>query len=222
FDISAACAGFCYGLAMANDFVRGGSASTVLVVGVERMTDMIDPKDRGTSFLFGDGAGAAVVGASDEPGIGPVVWGGDGSQSDAIAQDRSWTQWRDELVTDPPSPYPTMRMKGQAVFRWASTTMAEVGERALKAAGMTVDDLDAFIPHQANRRITHAVARSLGLPERVAIADDIVEQGNTSGASVPLAMEAMLESGDARSGDTALLLGFGAGLSYAAQVVTLP
>ncbi len=222
FDISAACAGFCYGLAMANDFVRAGSASTVLEVGVERMMDMVDPTDRGTAFLFADGAGAAVVGASTEPGIGPVVWGGDGGRADAITQDRSWTQWRDELVTDSPSPYPVMRMQGQAVFRWASTAMADVGERALKAAGLTVDDVDAFIPHQANRRITDSIARSLHLPERVAIAADIVEQGNTSGASVPLAMDAMLSSGEARSGDTALLLGFGAGLSYAGQVVTLP
>lgn len=222
FDISAACAGFCYGLAMANDFVRGGSASKVLVVGVERMMDMIDVQDRSTAFLFADGAGAAVVGASTEPGIGPVIWGGDGGQADAITQERSWTEWRDELATNPPSHYPPLRMKGQAVFRWATTAMADVGHRAVKAAGMTVDDLDVFVPHQANNRITDALAGSLGLADRVVIARDIEEQGNTSGASIPLAMEALLESGEAKSGDTALLLGFGAGLSYASQVVTLP
>lgn len=222
FDISAACAGFSYGLAMANDFVRGGSASAVLVVGVERMTDLIDPTDRGTAFLFGDGAGAAVVGVADEQGIGPVVWGGDGGQADAIAQERSWTEWRDELADDPRSPYPPMRMKGQAVFRWATTTMADVARQAVKAAGLAVEDLDAFIPHQANNRITNAVAASLGLDEGVAVARDIEEQGNTSGASIPLAMAALLERGEAQPGDTALLLGFGAGLSYAGQVVTLP
>lgn len=222
FDISAACAGFCYGLAMANDLVRGGSASTVLVVGVERMMDMVDRTDRGTAFLFGDGAGAAVVGEATEPGIGPVVWGGDGSQSDVIAQERSWLQWRDDLASDPSSPYPPLRMKGQAVFRWATTAIADVGRRAVKAAGLAIDDVDAFIPHQANNRITDAVAGSLGLTEHAVIARDIVEQGNTSGASIPLAMDALLESGDAAPGGTALLIGFGAGLSYAAQVVTLP
>jgi 3-oxoacyl-(acyl-carrier-protein) synthase III len=222
FDISAACSGFCYALAMANDFVRGGSAERVLVVAVERMMDMIDPTDRGTAFLFADGAGAAVVGPADEPGIGPVVWGGDGGQSEAIAQERSWTQWRDELRAGPSSPYPPMRMQGRAVFRWATTSMADVGLRALKAAAVGVDDLDAFIPHQANARITESLARSLGLGERVAVAGDIEEQGNTSAASIPLAMRALLDSGQARAGDTALLLGFGAGLSYAGQVVTLP
>jgi len=222
FDVSAACAGFSYGLAMANDFVRGGSASTVLVVGVERMTDLIDPHDRGTAFLFGDGAGAAVVGVAAEQGIGPVVWGGDGAQADAIAQERSWTEWRDELAGNPRAPYPPLRMKGQAVFRWATTTVADVGRRAVKAAGLAVDDLDVFIPHQANNRITDALAASLGLAPAVVVARDIEEQGNTSGASIPLAMETLLERGEARAGDTALLLGFGAGLSYASQVVTLP
>lgn len=222
FDISAACAGFCYGLATANDFVRSGSASTVLVVGVERMTDLIDPRDRGTAFLFGDGAGAAVVGVTAEQGIGPVVWGGDGGQADAIAQERSWTEWRDDLAGNPRAPYPPLRMKGQAVFRWATTTVADVGRQAVKAAGLAVDDLDAFIPHQANNRITDVVAASLGLADRVAVARDIEEQGNTSGASIPLAMETLLASGAARAGDTALLLGFGAGLTYASQVVTLP
>nr|WP_219632831.1 beta-ketoacyl-ACP synthase III [Haloechinothrix aidingensis] len=222
FDVSAACAGFCYALAMANDFVRGGSARSVLVVGAERMMDMIDPTDRGTAFLFADGAGAAVVGASAQPGIGPVVWGGDGARSDAIAQERSWTRWREELAEDPATPYPPMRMNGQAVFRWATTSVAEVGRHAVKAAGLTLDDLDAFIPHQANNRITTAIAGSLGLADRVVVARDLVDQGNTSGASIPLAMDTLLSSGQSASGDTALLLGFGAGLSYAGQVVALP
>lgn len=221
-DISAACSGFCYALAMANDFVRGGSASKVLVIGVERMMDMIDPKDRGTAFIFADGAGAAVVGETDEQGIGPVVWGGDGGQADVIAQERSWTQWRDELATDTPSEFPPMRMKGPTVFRWATTSIADVGLRAVKAAGMSVDDLDVFVPHQANVRITDALVKSLGLADRVVVARDIEEQGNTSGASIPLAIDSLLKSGQARSGDIALLLGFGAGLSYAGQVVKLP
>jgi 3-oxoacyl-(acyl-carrier-protein) synthase III len=221
-DVSAACAGFCYGLAMANDFVRGGSASTVLVIGVERMTDMIDPKDRGTAFLFADGAGAAVVGVSDEPGIGPVVWGGDGDQGDTITQNRSWLAWRDELEKDPDAEFPTLSMKGQAVFRWASVSMGAVAKRTLANSGLCAEDLDVFIPHQANDRITDALVRSLKLPDSVVVARDIVEQGNTSAASIPLAMDSLMAAGSARSGDVALLLGFGAGLSFAGQVVTLP
>jgi 3-oxoacyl-(acyl-carrier-protein) synthase III len=221
-DISAACAGFCYGLALAGDIVRAGSAETVLVIGVERMTDIIDDRDRGTAFLFADGAGAAVVGGSAEPGIGPVVWGSDGSQAELISQDHSWLEWRDQLAKDSSAPAPAMRMKGQPVFRWATVEMAKVARRTLAAAGLDVHDLDVFIPHQANDRITEALARSLRLPPTVAIARDVVEQGNTSAASIPLAIDALLSSGAARSGDTALLLGFGAGLSFAGQVVTLP
>ena len=221
-DLSAACAGFCYGLALAADIVRGGSAEHVLLIGVERMTDLIDDRDRGTSFLFGDGAGAAVIGPSDEPGIGPVVWGSDGSQADLIAQDHSWLDWRDQLAKDPSTEAPAMRMKGQPVFRWATVEMAKVARRTLAAAGLDVEDLGAFIPHQANDRITESLARSLRLPASVAIARDVVETGNTSAASIPLAMDTLLSSGAAHSGDTALLLGFGAGLSFAGQVVVLP
>jgi len=221
-DVSAACAGFCYGLALAGDIVRGGSASHVLVIGVERMTDLIDDRDRGTAFLFADGAGAAVVGGSAEPGIGPVVWGSDGSQAELISQDHSWLDWRDQLAKDPSAEAPALRMKGQPVFRWATVEMAKVARRTLDAAGIDVADLDAFIPHQANDRITEALARSLRLPSSVVVARDVVEQGNTSAASVPLAIDALMASGAVRSGDTALLLGFGAGLSFAGQVVVLP
>jgi 3-oxoacyl-[acyl-carrier-protein] synthase-3 len=115
-----------------------------------------------------------------------------------------------------------LTMNGQQVFRWASYAMAPVAREAVAAAGLTLDDLDAFIPHQANMRITDAMARALKLPSHVNIARDIAETGNTSAASIPLAMETMLERGEARSGDTALLIGFGAGLSFAAQVVTIP
>ncbi len=218
FDLSAACAGFCHGLAVANDLIRGGSARHVLVIGVERLTDMVDPTDRGTAFLFGDGAGAAVVGPSAEPGIGPVVWGADGGQADAITQDVSWEVLRDE----PGHPFPTLSMNGQQVFRWAVFSMAPVAQEALDRAGVTADDLAAFIPHQANLRIVEAMTKKLGLPEHVVVARDVVETGNTSAASIPLAMERMLGRGEIRSGGLALLIGFGAGLAYAAQVVRLP
>ena len=218
FDISAACAGFCHGVAMAADFVRAGSASHVLVIGVERLSDLTDVGDRGTAFIFADGAGAAVIGPSDTPGIGPVVWGSDGEQFDLIRQREDW---RDVIASHDPV-MPHLVMQGNPVFRWASFAMAKVGQQALDRAGITADELDVFVPHQANMRIIDAMARSMKLPERVKIARDIAEQGNTSAASVPLALDRMIAEGDAKSGDTALLIAFGAGLAYAAQVVTVP
>jgi 3-oxoacyl-[acyl-carrier-protein] synthase-3 len=217
-DISAACAGFCYGVALGNDIIRGGSAEHVLVVGVERLSDFTDPYDRSIAFIFADGAGAAVLGPSAEPAIGPVVWGSDGSQAHLIEQRPSWLEVRDsdEKI------WPSLRMEGQPVFRWAVYEMAKVAQRALEAAGIEAADLDVFIPHQANIRIVDAMARALKLPPHVRIARDVVDSGNTSAASVPLALDRMLEAGEATTGDTALIIGFGAGLVYAAQVVTLP
>jgi 3-oxoacyl-[acyl-carrier-protein] synthase-3 len=217
-DISAACAGFCYGLALANDMVRGGSARYVVVIGCERLSDFTDLDDRGTAFLFADGAGAAVVGPSDTPGIGPVVWGAEGDKRDLIHQTHSWLEVRDDRAVE----FPTFHMAGQSVFRWAVWEMAPVAERALEAAGLTPADLDVFIPHQANMRIIDALLKKLDLPEGIPVARDIAEMGNTSAASIPLAMEHMLETGEAASGDNALLIAFGAGLVYAALVVTLP
>jgi 3-oxoacyl-[acyl-carrier-protein] synthase III len=218
FDISAACAGFCHGVALASDLVRGGSAGHVLVIGVERLSDITDFTDRGSAFIFADGAGAVVVGPSDTPGIGPVVWGSDGEQFDLI---RSREDWRDVLASDVPV-MPHLVMQGNAVFRWASFTMAKTAQQALDRAGITADELDVFAPHQANMRITDAMARAMKLPPTVRIARDIAEQGNTSAASIPLALDRMLAEGDARSGDLALLIAFGAGLAYAAQVVVVP
>lgn len=218
FDISAACAGFCHGVALAADLVRGGSAGYALVIGVERLSELTDIGDRGTAFIFADGAGAVVVGPSDTPGIGPVVWGSDGEQFDLIRQREDW---RDVVASDKPE-MPHLVMQGNAVFRWASFAMAKTGRQALDRAGVSIDDLDVFVPHQANMRITDTMAKAMKLPERVKIARDIAEQGNTSAASIPLALDRMIEEGDARSGDTALLIAFGAGLAYAAQVVTVP
>ncbi|HEX6934959.1 MAG TPA: beta-ketoacyl-ACP synthase III [Actinomycetes bacterium] len=217
FDVSAACAGFCYGVSMAHDMVRGGSAEHVLVIGCEKLSDFTDSYDRSTAFIFGDGAGAVVIGPSDEPGIGPTIWGSDGSEYDAITQKASWIDVRDHNVE-----FPNLTMQGQKVFRWAVWQMAPVAQKALDAAGVAAADLGAFIPHQANMRIIDALIKTLKLPDHVPVARDIVETGNTSAASIPLAMERMLESGQAKSGDTALLIGFGAGLVYAAQVVVLP
>jgi 3-oxoacyl-[acyl-carrier-protein] synthase III len=219
YDISAACAGFCHGVALANDMVRGGSAGHVLVIGVEKLSDLTDPTDRGTAFIFADGAGAAVVGPSDTPGIGPVVWGSDGEQSTLIET----ADWRGELAKpEGERRIPPLEMQGNPVFRWASFTMAKTAQQALDRAGITADELDVFAPHQANMRITDAMARAMKLPERVQVARDIAEQGNTSAASIPLALDRMYAEGTAKSGDTALLIAFGAGLAYAAQVVVLP
>jgi len=214
FDISAGCAGFCHALNLATSMIRSGAETHVLVIGVEQLSRFMDPTDRGTAFIFADGAGAVVVGPSDTAGIGPAAWGSDGSQAHVITQTPSCLGGHAE--------HPVVQMEGTAVFRWAPFAMAEVAHEALERAGLTVDDLDAFIPHQANLRITQTLAKNIKLPESVAIATDVVDSGNTSAASVPLAMEAMLRQEEASAGDTALLIAFGAGLSYAGQVVTLP
>src|SRR5215210_379037 len=192
FDISAACAGFCHGIALASDLVRAGSATHVLVIGVERLSDITDPTDRGTAFIFADGAGAAVVGPSEQAGIGPVVWGSDGEQYDLIRQREDW---RDVIASDEPE-MPHLTMRGNEVFRWASFAMAKIALQALDRAGVSVDQLDCFVPHQANNRITDAMARSMKLPPHVRIARDIIDSGNTSAASVPLALERMIREGE--------------------------
>ncbi|QDY76608.1 ketoacyl-ACP synthase III [Streptomyces qinzhouensis] len=218
FDISAGCAGFGYALTVAKGMISDGSAEYVLVIGVERLSDLTDLEDRATAFLFGDGAGAVVVGPAQEPMIGPTVWGSEGDKSDTIKQTVPWTDYRDGTVER----FPAIRQEGQAVFRWAVFEMAKVAQQALDAAGITADDLDVFIPHQANMRIIDSMVKTLKLPDHVTVARDVETTGNTSAASIPLAMERLLATGQAKSGDTALVIGFGAGLVYAATVVTLP
>jgi 3-oxoacyl-[acyl-carrier-protein] synthase-3 len=218
FDVSAACAGFCYAMGIASDLVRGGTADNVLVIGAEKMTSLLDLDDRGTAFIFGDGAGAVVVSPSETPRIGPTVWGSDGSQASLITSRQAW----DEAFTADKPVWPALSMEGNPVYRWASYEMSAFAEQTLKQSGVTVDDLDAFVPHQANMRITDLMARRLGLPDRVSIGRDIETQGNTSAASIPLALDRLRRDGQTRRDDLALLVGFGAGLAYAAQVVVLP
>jgi 3-oxoacyl-[acyl-carrier-protein] synthase-3 len=209
YDLNAACAGFCYALASASDAIRAGTSRYALVIGAEKMTAWIDPDDRSTCIIFADGAGAAVVGAvadGESPGIGPVVWGSAGDLASKIA------------IPDRNS---YMYQEGQAVFRWATTAMHPVAAQACERAGVAVSDLAAFVPHQANLRIIETIARKVGVP-RERLADDIVHAGNTSSASVPLALSRMAEHGDLKPGSLALLLGFGAGMCYAAQVITVP
>jgi 3-oxoacyl-[acyl-carrier-protein] synthase-3 len=219
YDISAACAGFTYGIAQADSFIRTGLAEYVLVVGAEKLSQYAKPTDRTISFLLGDGAGAAVLGPADEPGVSPTVWGSDGSKWDVVGMDSTLGQYRDGAgAVD----WPTLRQEGPSVFRWAVWDMAKVAQQALDAAGISADDLAAFIPHQANIRIIDELAKQLKLPEHVMIARDIVTTGNTSAASIPLAAHALLTEHPELSGGLALQIGFGAGLVFGAQVVRLP
>lgn len=209
FDVNAACAGFCYALSVAHDAVRAGSARYVLVVAAEKLSSWVDWSDRHTCILFADGAGAAVVGPAqraEQTGIGPVAWGSAGKEADKIQ-----VKTRRDFLSQ----------EGQAVFRWATTALYPVALAACEKAGIAPTDLAAFVPHQANLRIIEAIARRLGAPEAV-IADDIVTAGNTSSASIPLALCRLVEQGRVDTGQPALLIGFGAGLTYAAQVITIP
>ena len=217
FDISAACAGYCYGIAQADSLVRSGTAKYVLVVGGEKLTDFIDPTDRSISFLLGDGAGAAIVGSSDTPGISKSVWGSDGSKWEAVGMTGSLLDFRDGTGA-----WPTLVQEGQTVFRWAVWEMVKVAKEALEVAGVKAEDLNAIVMHQANERIIDEMAKQLALPDHVVVAKDIKTTGNTSAASIPLAMHALLEQGQIKSGDLALQIGFGAGLAFGAQVVVVP
>ncbi len=209
FDLNAACAGFCYGLGVASDLIRAGSAKKVLVIGAEKLTDSVDPVDRANAIIFADGAGAAVVGASDEPEIGPVSWGSAGDLVDLIYM-------RDQKY---------IYQEGQSVFRWATTKIAPIAMQALEVAGLKPSDVDVLIPHQANLRIVEAIAKKLranGARDDMVVADDIKYSGNTSSASIPLALDHMRKAGTAKTGDVVLAVGFGAGLSYAGQAFICP
>ncbi|MEV6647006.1 beta-ketoacyl-ACP synthase III [Amycolatopsis sp. NPDC051371] len=209
FDLNAACAGFCYGLGVASDLIRGGSAQKVLVIGAEKLTDSVNPIDRANAIIFADGAGAAVVGASDEPLIGPVSWGSAGDLVDLIGMTE------DKFIYQ----------EGQSVFRWATTQIAPIAMRALEVAGLKPSDVDVLIPHQANLRIVEAIAKKLranGARDDMVVADDIKYSGNTSSASIPLALDHMRKAGTAKPGDVVLAVGFGAGLSYAGQAFVCP
>ena len=217
YDVNAACAGFAYAVAQADALIRGGAAHYAVVVGAEKLSDVVDPTDRSISFLLGDGAGAVVIGPSDYAGIGPTIWGSDGSKSDAVGMNHTLVEFRDGLA-----PWPTLRQEGPTVFRWAVWEMVKVARQALEAAGVEASDLAAFVPHQANMRIIDEFAKQLGLPESVVIARDIETTGNTSAASIPLATHRLLEEHPEVSGGLALQIGFGAGLVFGAQVIVLP
>ncbi|OMI39597.1 beta-ketoacyl-ACP synthase III [Streptomyces sparsogenes] len=217
YDLNNGCAGFTTALAGADHAVRAGAARHALVIGAEKMSDVTDWTDRGTCVLLGDGAGAAVVSAVEEAdgaegagraGIGPVVWGSDPTRADAVRLVGDW--------------HPHFAQEGQSVFRWATGELPAIAREACRRAGLTPADLAGVITHQANLRIIEAVLRQLDLRDDVVIAQDVVESGNTSAASVPLALSKLTERGDIPSGAPVLLLAFGGGLSWAGQVVACP
>lgn len=229
FDLTSGCGGFGYGLGVAADMIRAGSVDYILVIGAETMTVGLDPTDRGTAMIFGDGAGAVVVGPSEENGISPTVWGSDGENAEAIAQNVDFLEYMDKAQAlqgaDPdsdPVGRMSLRMEGPRVFRWAAVTLPRALSSALEMSGVAKEDIEVFVPHQANARINELMRKNLGLADDIPMANDIENTGNTSAASIPLAIEEMLVSGRAKGGQLALLLGFGAGLSYAGQVVRLP
>jgi 3-oxoacyl-[acyl-carrier-protein] synthase III len=206
YDINSGCSGFVYALNVASSAILTGQARNVLVVAAERFSGWLDMTDRSTCIILGDGAGAAVIGPSDTAGLGPVVWGSDGEQFDSVAIDEDSRFFRQE---------------GQTVYRWATGQMAPVAIAACEKAGVDPADIVAFVPHQANLRIIDALARRIGLPNAI-VARDIVTSGNTSAATIPLALSRMVEAGEIPSGAPVLLLGFGSGLAYAGQVVLAP
>ncbi len=207
FDVNNACAGFSTVLATADHALRAGAARHALVIGAEKMSDITDWTDRATCVLLGDGAGAAVLSADPGEHVGPVVWGSDPVQGSAVRISGGW--------------HPTFAQDGQTVFRWATTALAPVAREACARAGVAPGDLGAIVTHQANLRIIEAIARQLDVPG-VLVADDVVESGNTSAASIPIAFAKLVARGAVRPGAPVLLLGFGGGLSWAGQVVTCP
>jgi 3-oxoacyl-[acyl-carrier-protein] synthase-3 len=206
YDLNTACSGFSYALANVDHAIRAGASRNAIVVGAEKLSDLTDWTDRSTCVLFGDAAGAAVVTGADEPHVGPVVWGSAPDKGPALRIEG----WRPYIYQD-----------GQTVFRWATTVLAPLARETCERAGIDPTDLAAFVPHQANLRIIEPLARKLGATGAV-IAKDIVESGNTSAASVPLALSKLVERREVPSGAPVLLFGFGGGLTYAGQVVRCP
>jgi len=205
YDVNAACAGFCYALSAASNAIRTGQSEYVVVAAAERLSDWVDWTDRSSAILFADGAGAAIVGPADSPGIGPLVCGSNGGAAGVIG------------MTDARQ----LRLDGPAVFRWATTEMGKAARRVCEAAGIEPAELAAVVPHQANLRIVNSIVKQLGATDAV-IADDVVDTGNTSAASVPLALARLRREGKVATGDLALTLAFGAGLTWAGSVVAVP
>ena len=207
FDVGAACSGFEHALAVADMSLRTGTSTATLVIGAEKLSAVTDYTDRTTCILTADGAGAMVLVPSETPTISPVVWGTVPDLADAV-------------TIDGEGPY--FSQQGRQVLGWALREAPKISQRIVEAAGLTMEDIDVFVPHQANLRMIEPLAAALGLREDAIVADDIITSGNTSAATIPLAISRMREAGRIPSGATALLVGFGGGFSWAGQVVRLP
>ncbi|MER5715881.1 beta-ketoacyl-ACP synthase III [Streptomyces sp. NPDC002132] len=205
-DVNVVCAGFTHALATADHTVRAGAARRALVIGADKMSEVTDWNDRTTCVLVGDGAGAAVVEASEEPGIAPVLWGSVPEMGNAVRIEGQPARFAQE---------------GQSVYRWATTRLPPLARQACERAGLTPEDLAAVVLHQANLRIIEPLAQKIGAVNAV-VARDVTDSGNTSAASIPLAFSKLVEQGVLSTGDPVLLFGFGGNLSYAGQVVRCP
>ncbi|GAA0455219.1 beta-ketoacyl-ACP synthase III [Streptomyces olivaceiscleroticus] len=205
-DVNVVCAGFTHALATADHAIRAGSARNALVIGAEKFTDVVDWTDRSTCVLVGDGAGAAVVTAAAEPEIGPVLWGSVPEMGDAVR------------IEGEPARF---SQAGQTVYRWATTQLPAIARQVCERSGVRPEELAGVVLHQANLRIIEPVAERIGAVNAV-ISRDVVESGNTSAASVPLAFSKLVERREIPSGAPVLLFGFGGNLSYAGQIVRCP
>lgn len=208
-DLNVVCAGFTHALATADHTLRAGAATRALVIGADKMSAVTDWTDRSTCVLVGDGAGAVVVepcAEGEEPGIGPVLWGSVPEMGDAVRIEGEPARFAQE---------------GQSVYRWATRSLPPLAREACAKAGLDPADLAAVVLHQANLRIIEPLAEKIGAVNAV-IARDVVDSGNTSAASVPIALSKLVERGELVSGAPALLFGFGGNLSYAGQVIRCP
>lgn len=223
FDVNAACAGFSYGLATATAFVESGMADTVLLIGAEVYSRILDFTDRQTCVLFGDGAGATVIQASDRPGIEGTVLGADGTAAEILLVPAGGSREPASAETVAASRHRIQMPNGREVFKRAVTEMAASCREVLEKNGHSPDDVDLLIPHQANARIMVAVAERLGIPLERAVVD-VAEVGNTSAASIPIALDRAYRAGRIHEGDLVLFTSFGAGLTWGATAIrwTMP
>ncbi|GGK86805.1 beta-ketoacyl-ACP synthase III [Mangrovihabitans endophyticus] len=205
-DLNVACSGFTHALASADQAIKTGAATRALIIGVERLSDFTDWTDRSTCVLIGDGAGAMVLVADEAEHVGPVVWGSVPEMSQVVRIEGRDAKFEQE---------------GQSVFRWATHALPAIARSVCEKAGVRPEDLAAVVPHQANLRIIEPLARRIGATNAV-IARDVIDSGNTSAASIPIALSKLVMRREVPSGAPILLFGFGGGLSYAGQVVHCP